>query len=83
MSGYKYFSFCPTDGFEFYKTIEEAKERAKKNIKNHVRADGSWYLSVGCVCYGEIKGIATKNDVKPDDARELDYTCKYELKQPE
>lgn len=33
---YKYFSYCPRDGFEFHKTSEEAKERANELIEGQL-----------------------------------------------
>lgn len=82
MSDYKYFSYCPVDGLEFHKTIEEAKQAASKNIENYLDGDG-WDLDVENVCYGEVKGIATESNVQPDKTGRFDYICEYKLKQPD
>ena len=83
MSGYQYFSYCPVDGLEFHKTIEEAKTSAIERIENYLGVDDDWDLSVEHVCYGEIKGIATKINVRTDETSRFDYICEYELKQPD
>ena len=82
MSDFQYFSYCPVDGLEFHKAIEEAKQTASENIKNYLDGDG-WGLDVEYVCYGEIKGIATEINVKTDETGKFDYICEYELKQPD
>jgi len=79
---YKYFSYCPRDGFEFHKTSEEAKERANELIEGHLVDNLGIYndWEVEQVCWGEIKGIATKSDVRPDETGRFDYVCNYTLK---
>lgn len=82
MSDYKYFSYCPINEFEFHKTAEEAETRANEMIENYLGLDGDWDISVEQVCWGEIKGIATKHNIRPDEAGVFDFICEYKLKQP-
>lgn len=79
---YKYFSYCPHSGFEFHKTLEEAKERANELIEGHLGLDDDWDELVEQVCCGEIKGIATKDNVRPDETGRFAYICNYKLKHP-
>lgn len=65
------------------KLPNEAEERAKELIQDHLQADGSWSELVEQVCWGKIEKIATKINVRTDDTGRFDHICEYELKQPD
>ncbi|WP_392565839.1 hypothetical protein RHO15_09765 [Utexia brackfieldae] len=77
----KYFSYDPNDvGFELHETKEQAIARANECIPYYL--DDGWDGAVGGVCWGEIKEIAQKTDVRPDPTGEFDYLCNFELQKP-
>lgn len=79
---YKYFSYDPNDiGFELHETAEQAKARASECIRDYL--DDGWDDAVEEVCWGEVKEIATKTNIRPDSTGEYDYLCDYELQQLE
>ena len=77
MSQDKYFSYCPDCGFETHETSEKAQDSANDCISHHL--DESWNEDVEQVGWGEIKQVATKNNVRPSDDPMFDYCCDYDL----
>ena len=78
----KYFSYDPSDadGLELHNTADEAKLRAQSCIPEMLDCDGRWEERVDLVCWGEVKEITTKTNVRPDPSGEYDYLCDYKLK---
>ena len=89
----KYFSYDPQgDGFDFHETAEQARDQAQQCIQIYL--DDGWDDMVEQVCWGEIKEIATKTNVRPIDENgrlpdgefvgyDFEYYCNYELKKLE
>lgn len=78
----KYFSYDPSDvdGLELHHTSDEAKLRAQSCIPEMLDCNGRWEERVDLVCWGEVKEITTKTNVRPDPSGENDYLCDYKLK---
>ncbi|MCX8665336.1 MULTISPECIES: hypothetical protein [unclassified Gilliamella] len=75
---FKYFSYSPNAGLEFHETEKQARERAEESISFY--DSKSWDDLVEMVCYGEVKEVATKTNVRPDPSGEYEYLCDYKLK---
>ena len=83
MSGYKFFMYEPDNGFETYKTAEEAKAAAEEAI-HYYRGDAcdGWPEEVDQVCWGEIKQTTIQVGLRPkeeDDPGSCDMICDYHL----
>lgn len=89
---YKYFSYCPEDGFDTHETLEDALLNANGIIPNYL--DEGWSEDVTSVCVGTITHRSTMCDqVFPDgeidedgndEAGEhwdpdWDYKCNYKM----
>ncbi|WP_158686374.1 hypothetical protein [Cronobacter sakazakii] len=84
MSTYRFFMFDPENGFETYKTAEEAKAAAEEAI-DYYRGDAGdgWHDEVEQVCWGEIKQETQQFDLRPLNAEDescCDMICDYALK---
>ena len=84
MGAYKFFMFDPDNGFETYKTAEEAKAAADEAI-HYYREDAcdGWPEEVEQVCWGEIKQETTQTGLRPreeDDPGSCEMICDYQLK---
>ncbi|MBA7802553.1 hypothetical protein HV170_13610 [Citrobacter freundii] len=85
METYKFFMFDPDNGFETYKTAEEAKSAAEEAI-DYYRGDAGdgWPDEVSQVCWGEIKQDAQQVGLRPrneEDSGNCEMICDYELKE--
>lgn len=49
---YKYFSYCPEDGFDTHETLDSALDDANERITNYL--DEGWSEDVTSVCVGKI-----------------------------
>lgn len=83
MSEYKFFMYEPDNGFETYKTAEEAKAAAQDAI-DYYRADAGdgWPEEVEQVCWGEIKQETIQVGLRPreeDDPGSCEMICDYQL----
>ncbi|ELY5855625.1 hypothetical protein ACVF21_003770 [Cronobacter sakazakii] len=83
MSTYRFFMFDPENGFETYKTAEEAKAAAEEAI-DYYRGDAGdgWPDEVEQVCWGEIKQETQQFDLRPrneEDKSSCDMICDYAL----
>lgn len=83
MSVYKFFMFDPDNGFETYKTAEEAKAAAEEAI-DYYRGDAGdgWPDEVSQVCWGEIKQESQQFGLRPrneEDKSCCDMICDYAL----
>ena len=52
MTKYKFFVFCPEDGFEVFETLDDALDDANEKIKGYL--DDGWSEDVTGVCAGKI-----------------------------
>ena len=61
-----YFSYCPDDGFELFKTAKEAKKCAEKHLDHFADAAASdgWGEEVGRICWGEVKEVVKQTTTK-------------------
>ncbi|MFH2660065.1 hypothetical protein ABK774_11795 [Enterobacter hormaechei] len=83
MAAYKFFMFDPDNGFETYKTAEEAKAAADEAI-DYYRGDAvdGWPEEVEQVCWGEIKQDAQQVGLRPRDEEDkngCEMICDYQL----
>lgn len=83
MADYKFFMYDPENGFETYKTAEEAKAAANEAI-DYYRGDAGdgWPDEVSQVCWGEIKEEAQQTGLRhrnEEDSGSCDMICDYEL----
>ena len=66
--------------YKFEIEADEAKLRAQSCIPEMLDCDGRWEERVDLVCWGEVKEITTKTNVRHDPSGEYDYLCDYKLK---
>lgn len=83
MSEYKFFMYEPDNGFETYKTAEEAKAAAEEAI-HYYRGDAidGWPDEVSQISWGEIKQASTQVGLRPredDDPGSCGMICDYQL----
>ena len=83
MSDYKFFTFDPDNGFETYKTAEEAKAAAEEAIDYYSGDAGDgWPEEVDQVCWGEIKQHTQQTDLRhrdEEDKSSCEMICDYQL----
>lgn len=70
---YKYFSYCPEDGFDTHETLEDALLNANGIIPNYL--DEGWSEDVTGVFVGTITHAATMCDKVERDGSVDEYGC--------
>lgn len=92
MIRYKFFCYCPNEGFEVFETLDEAIDDANERIQGYL--DHAWSEDVTGVCAGKITHRAKMCDqVFPDGEidedgfdeagyywdPDWDYQCNYKM----
>ena len=85
MTTFRYFSYSSPGGFDFHKSLEQAKAAAADSLyyERESAGDSGWEVSdVLSICYGEIKGqvVETVLSLWTWDRR-FDEFVDYDLKE--
>lgn len=56
MSKGKFFAYDPEDGFDFFETEQEARDKCQRNFEDHriYAADSGWSEQITDVCWGRV-----------------------------
>ena len=77
----KYFSYLPETGFEIHDTKGEAIKACEKELADCLDSSEGWPEEAEEVCWGEIKGIATKCDERKGEfGEEFENYWNYKIK---